>query len=201
MARTIENISQDGQPTIELLDLFPRQGQWTEMDYFRLPESNKIIELSEGRLVITPPPTDQHQRIAYKLILLLGNYISSNNLGEVRFSPVGVRLSKGIIREPDIVFMSNEHKNRITEIYWGVPDFVMEILSKSTTKDDKKNKFHEYEKAGVLEYWIVDPFNKSIEVFNLENEVYMLFGKWGLCETVKSKLLDGFEVRVDEVML
>jgi Uma2 family endonuclease len=200
MARAIENISQNGQPTIELLDLFPRQGRWTESDYFRLPETNRIIELSEGRLVITPPPTDQHQRIAYKLILLLGNYVLSNNLGEVRFSPTGVRLSKGIIREPDIVFMGNEHRDRITEIYWGVPDLAVEILSKSTAKDDREDKFHEYEKAGVLEYWIVDPFKKSIEVFILENEAYLLFGKWVSRETAKSKLLDGFEVSIDEVM-
>jgi Uma2 family endonuclease len=199
MARTIE-ISQDGQPTIEILNLFPRQGKWTEADYFRLPETNKIIELSEGRLIITPPPTDLHQKIAAKLFLLICNHATSNNLGEVRFSPIGVRLSKGIIREPDIVFMSNEHKDRITEIYWGVPDLVMEILSKSTAKDDKENKFHEYEKAGVLEYWIVDPFNKSIEVFCLQNEVFTLFGKWVSRETAKSKLLDGLEISVDEVM-
>ena len=200
MAQTVENTSQNGQPTIELLDLFPRQGQWTESDYFRLPETNRIIELSEGRLIITPPPTDLHQRIAYKLILLLGNYVSSNNLGEVRFSPTGVRLSEGIIREPDIVFMGNEHRNRINEIYWGVPDLVMEILSKSTAKDERENKFHEYEEAGVLEYWIVDPFKKSIEVFSLENKAYMLFSKCVSRETAKSKLLDGFEASVDEVM-
>ena len=200
MARTIENISQNGQPTIELLDLFPRQGRWTESDYFRLPETNRIIELSEGRLVITPPPTDLHQKISAKLFLLICNHVTSNNLGEVRYSPIGVRLSKGIIREPDIVFMGNEHKDRISEIYWDVPDLVMEILSKSTAKDDREDKFHEYEKAGVLEYWIVDPFKKSIEVFNLENEAYALFGKWGSCETAKSKLLDGFEVSIDEVM-
>ena len=200
MARAVENISQNGQPTIELLDLFPRQGQWTESDYFRLPETNRIIELSEGRLVITPPPTDQHQKISAKLFLLIWNHISATNLGEVRYSPIGVRLLKGIIREPDIVFMGNEHKDRITENYWGVPDLVMEILSKSTAKDDREDKFYEYEKAGVLEYWIVDPFKKSIEVFILENEAYLLLGKWVSRETAKSKLLDGFEVSVDEVV-
>ena len=200
MARTIENISQDGQPTIELLDLFPRQGQWTEADYFRLPETNKIIELSEGRLIITPPPTDLHQKISAKLFLLIWNHATSNNLGEVRCAPLDVKLWKDKIRQPDIVFMSNKHEDRITEKYWGVPDLVMEITSESTAKEDRKNKFYEYAEAGILEYWIVDPLKNSIEVFNLENEVYMLFGKWVSRETAKSKLLDGLEIIVDEVM-
>ncbi|MEK7396005.1 MAG: Uma2 family endonuclease [Candidatus Poribacteria bacterium] len=81
-----------------------------------------------------------------------------------------------------------------------MPDLVMEILSKGTAKVDKEDKFQEYEKAGVLEYWIVDPFRKAIEVWTLGDGIYKKFGKWGIGETVKSKLLDGFEVRIDEVM-
>ncbi|MDQ1329138.1 MAG: hypothetical protein QG641_2427, partial [Candidatus Poribacteria bacterium] len=56
MTETIEEIRQENL-TIEILRLFPRQGEWTEADYFRLPESNRIIELSEGRLIISPSPT------------------------------------------------------------------------------------------------------------------------------------------------
>ncbi len=59
MTQTIEEIRQENLTT-EILRLFPRQGEWTEADYFRLPESNRIIELSEGRLIISPSPTEQH---------------------------------------------------------------------------------------------------------------------------------------------
>jgi Uma2 family endonuclease len=199
MAQPIEKISPQ-ENLIGLLKIFPRQGEWTESDYFKLPETNKIIELSEGRLIISPAPTTQHQEISFKLSFLLGNHILAKNLGKVCYSPLDVRLWKGNIRQPDIVFMSNKHKKRITRRYFGVPDLVMEILSKGTAKVDKEEKFQEYEKAGVLEYWIVDPFGKAIEVYTLDDGIYKKFGKWGIGETAKSKLLDGFEVRIDEVM-
>jgi Uma2 family endonuclease len=199
MTQTIEEIRQDNF-TIEILPLFPRQGEWTEADYFRLPESNRIIELSEGRLIISPSPNDLHQKISSNLHFLLKDYIREKKLGEVRCSPLDVRLYEGVVREPDIIFMANEHLDRITD-KWGVPDLVVEILSEGTAKVDRGKKYREYQRAGVLEYWIVNPFKQTIEIFTLEHGNYSLFGKWGLGEIAKSKLLDGFEVSIDEIMI
>jgi hypothetical protein len=56
---------------IEVAKMFPVQGKWTERDYFSLPETNRIVELSEGRLIITPSPTTQHQRIVLRISHLL----------------------------------------------------------------------------------------------------------------------------------
>jgi Uma2 family endonuclease len=198
VAQTLEELKAEGK-ILEILDLFPKQGKWTEEAYFRLPETNRIIELSRGRLIITPSPTDQHQKISSNLHFLIGSYIRAKNLGEARYSPLDVRLWPGTIRQPDIVFMSNEHKDRITERYWGVPDLAMEILSESTEKQDRTEKFHEYEKAGVSEYWIVDPSEQTIEVFVLEQGAYKLLGKWGTGELARSEALAGFQVAVDGV--
>ena len=198
MAQTLEELKAEGK-TLEILDLFPTQGKWTEEAYFSLPETNRIIELSEGRLIITQAPTTEHQEISSRLHLLIGNFVLSNNLGKVCYSPLDVRLWPGTIRQPDIVFMSNEHKDRITERYWGVPDLVMEILSESTEKQDRTEKFYEYGKAGVLEYWIVDPSAQTIEVFVLDQGAYKLLGKWGTDEVAYSKVLAGFQVAVDGV--
>jgi Uma2 family endonuclease len=96
--------------------------------------------------------------------------------------------------------MTNEHSNRITEKFWGVPDLAIEIISEYTAKEDRVKKFFEYLRAGISEYWIVDPFKQSIEIFTLENEAYELYGKWCVGETAKSKLLKGFEIAVDDVM-
>ena len=200
MAQTLK-ISSVGQPTKEIVSLFPKQGEWTEEDYYRLPETNRIIELSEGKLIMTPAPTTQHQLILGDLFLLIGNYVLSNNLGKIVTSPVEVRLWKGKIRQPDIAFMSSEHLDRITKQDFGVPDLAVEMLSKSTAETDRKDKLHEYEKAGVSEYWIVDPDAKTIEIYALENKAYILLGKWGIGEIASSKLLDGFKVSVDEIMV
>jgi len=199
VAQTLEELKAEGK-TLEILDLFPTQGKWTEEAYLSLPETNRVIELSEGWLIITPSPTTQHQRILSKLFLLLGNHILLNNLGELVVAPMDIRLWQGLIRQPDIVFMNNEHRDRITEKYWGVPDLVMEITSESTEKQDRTEKFYEYGKAGVLEYWIVDPSAQTIEVFVLDHEAYKLLGKWGIGEVAYSKVLAGFEVEIDEIM-
>jgi len=198
VAQTLEELRAEGK-TLEILDLFPTQGKWTEEAYFSLPETNRIIELSGGRLIITPSPTDQHQKISSNLHFLIGSYIRAKNLGEVRYSPLDVRLWPGTIRQPDIVYMSNTHKDRISEKYWGVPDLVMEILSESTEKQDRTEKFYEYEKAGILEYWIVDPSAQTIEVFILDQGAYKLLGKLGAGEVAYSKVLAGFQVAVDGV--
>jgi Uma2 family endonuclease len=199
MTQTIEEIRQENL-TIEISRLFPRQGEWTEADYFRLPESNKIIELSEGRLIISPSPTDRHQEISLNLSLLFAGYVKLHRLGVVRYSPLDVRLYEGVVREPDIIFMGNEHLDRITD-KWGVPDLVLEILSEGTAKVDREDKYLEYQRAGVLEYWIVDPFKQNVEIYTLEHGNYSLYGKWGTGDIAKSKLLDGFEVSIDEIMI
>jgi len=189
-----------GQPTIEILSLFPRQGEWTEADYFRLPETNRIIELSKGKLIMTPAPTTQHQIIIGNLYFTIKSHTMAKKLGEVVMSPVDVRLWEGNIRQPDIVFMSNEHRNRITTQYLGVPDLVIEILSESSVETDREDKYHEYEKAGVQEYWIVDPFTQCIDIYTLEDGTYIPYGKRGIGEIAKSKLLSGLEVSVDEII-
>jgi len=200
MTQIVNETIRGRQPTVELLDLFPWQGEWTEDDYFNLPDTSRIIELSEGRLIIPDMPTDEHQKISLKLSFALYSYVSKHNIGEVRYSPLPMRLWKDKIREPDIVFMNNSHKDRISDKYWGVPDLAIEILSKSTSKSDRVEKFYEYVMAGILEYWIVDPFKHSIEVFSLDNGAYELFGKWGVGEIAKSKLLTDFDISIDEIM-
>jgi len=184
----------------EIVDrLFPRQGKWTEKDYFSLPETNRIVELSNGRLIITPSPTDQHQRIVGEIYFLIRSYLLNNNIGEIRCSPLDVWLYEGTIRQPDIVFMIKEHIGRIHEKYWGVPDLVVEILSEGTEKQDRVDKFSEYAHAGILEYWIVDPLNQTIEIFALEKGAYVIVGQWSTGETAYSKVLAGFVMKVGEI--
>jgi len=199
MSQTIE-IHSTGEPITEIADLFPRQGKWTEKDYFSLPETNRIIELSKGRLIITPAPATKHQDISLNLSILIGAYVKLNKSGKVCYSPLDVRLSEGLIRQPDIAFMSEEHKHRIAKQYWGVPDLVMEITSEGTSKSDREDKFHEYEEAGIPEYWIVDPDAKTIEIHALEKGAYVLLDRYGIGDIARSKLLDGFEAAVDDVI-
>ncbi|MCS6860868.1 MAG: Uma2 family endonuclease [Abditibacteriales bacterium] len=192
--------------TTRLAFLFPRQGEWTEEDYFALPETNRIVELSNGRLVIPDLPTDSHQFAVGRLFIALSLFVQQHHLGHVRVAPLRVRLWEGKIREPDVVFLKREHENRKGEEYWGVPDLVVEVISprtehsSGTEKTDRKDKFKEYEQAGVSEYWLVDPQSRTIEVYVLRGGKYVLLGKWGMGEVARSEMLPNFAVPVEDVV-
>lgn len=185
--------------TLEVAQLWPPRGQWTEADYFALPDTDRLIELSEGEMIMPPHPTHTHQLIVGKLYRALHAYVVERELGTVQFAPLPVRLWPGKIREPDVLFVSHEHADRIGEQFYGPPDLVMEILAVGTWRTDRLEKMFEYSQAGVREYWIVDPDAKTIEVFVWREGVYVLLDKWGTGETARSELLEGFEVIVDEV--
>jgi hypothetical protein len=70
----------------EILDLFPRQGQWTEADYLALPETNRIVELSEGRVVILEVPTDSHQYAVGETFTVIRAFVRDRGLGQARDS-------------------------------------------------------------------------------------------------------------------
>ena len=192
--------NQDKSLTTEILELFPLQGEWTEEYYFRLPDTNRFVELSEGRLVIPDMPGDSHQKAVLRLAGLIDDYVLMHNLGEVRIAPLPVRLWQGKIREPDIIYMSRDHIERINEEYWDVPDLAVEIISRSTAQIDRMEKFIEYAQAGIAEYWLVNPMEHTIEVYALDQGKYRLLGKWNVGQIAHSKMLTGFEVAVDAVV-
>jgi Uma2 family endonuclease len=184
---------------VKVSQLFPRQGEWTERDYFGLPETNRIVELTDGVLIMPPHPTDTHQTVALRLVLTLHGFVTAHNLGEVRFAPLPVNLWPGKVREPDVLFLTQAHADRRGERAWGPPDLVMEVVSPGTEGLDRETKPAEYAQAGIAEYWIVDPHGRSIEVWGLEGDAYVLVGKFGKGQTARSQLLSGFEVLVDSI--
>ena len=197
----IQDVSRQVSPrlTTQIAELWPRQGEWTENAYFSLPDTNRIVELSEGEFIMPPHPTDTHQRVVGYLYRALHDYVIDHDLGFVRFAPLPVRLWRGKIREPDVLFVSHAHADRIGEQFYGPPDLVMEVLSPGTRSVDRGEKFLEYARAGIGEYWLVDPEAQTIEVFVLKDEAFTLLVKAGPGEKAHSQVLDGFDVAVDEV--
>jgi len=193
-------LEKNARLTHEVAWLFPLQGEWTEEDYFSLPDTNHFVELSEGRLVIPEMPTYSHQSAVMELFIAIRMFVHEPELGKVCIAPLPVKLWQGKIREPDIVFMSADHADRIGEDFWGVPDLVVEVLSKSTMKTDRGEKFLEYAQAGVLEYWLVDLEEPTVEVYVLKQGAYKLFGKWSIGQNARSKVLAGFEVAVETII-
>jgi Uma2 family endonuclease len=190
-----------GEPAWEVAYLFPAQGTWTEEEYLALP-GNHLVELSNGFLEVLPMPTMSHQLIVLALYRSLQAFVEAGGLGTVLIAALPVRLWKGKIREPDLVFMLAKHPDRMGEEFWRGADLVMEVVS-GTAKSrhrDLVTKVAEYARARIAEYWIVDPQEGQITVFRLKGRKYVVHGRAGRGSRARSALLKGFEVDVDTVL-
>lgn len=117
-------------------------------------------------------------------------------------APLDVVLDDHNTYHPDILFIKKERSfiiDNTEEVIIGAPDLVIEILSKSTAGDDRGVKKDNYEKFGVREYWLVDPKNKSIEVYTLIDERYKLVSYVVENGLAKSTVLEGFEIEIEPV--
>lgn len=180
----------------------PAQGEWTYEDYCRLPDDGWRYEVLRGVLHVTPAPSWKHQRAVLRLGVLAENFLGTEPLGVVCISPLDVilpgRLADPV--QPDLVFISQERlgivKDKLVE---GAPDLIIEVLSPSNWLDDRRDKFEIYAEAGVREYWIASPMERTVEVFVLRNGDYELLGKFDAGERVRSEVLPGFQPAVDEI--
>ena len=192
---------QEKEPSYDILELFPYQGDWTEADYLELTAAtNRLIELSNGRLDVLPMPSERHQRIVTYLLVKLYAFVLERKLGMVLVAPLKVKLWDGKVREPDIVFMREENAERRGEQVWQGADFVVEVISPDDPKRDTVDKFPEYAQAGVAEYWLLDPRDNSLTVYTLPEsaDIYTELSRQTSGEAC-SQLLDGFCVDIDSV--
>jgi Uma2 family endonuclease len=169
-------VSQPGEPTWEVAGFFPTQGQWTEAVYLALT-TNHLVELSDGCLDVLPMPTHQHQMVVALLFGLLKTFTEANAPGFVLFAPLRMRLGPGKFREPDVLYMKMENRHRVHE-YWDGADLVMEVVSPSRPDFDRATKRSEYARAGIPEYWIVDPQEQTVTVLTLDGQQYRVHGQF-----------------------
>jgi Uma2 family endonuclease len=184
-----------------LKDNWPPQGKWTYEDYRRLPDDGWRYEIIEGELYTSPAPDPIHQESGFELMALFRDFNKKHNMGKVYIAPIDVILP-GLATpvQPDGLFIVKERLHIVKKArIEGAPDVIVEVLSPSNWLLDRREKFQAYAKGGVREYWIVNPLARTIELFVLRENRYELIGKYGDGETVRSEVLPGFEVKVDEV--
>jgi Uma2 family endonuclease len=202
MSRARAWFQNKAEPVWEIAALFPPQGKWTEEEYLTL-ETDRRIELADGCLEFLPMPKVAHKLVELFLFQALLAFVHGRKLGFVSDSGLKVRLWNGLIRLPDIVFVSREHKSDFDEDCYNRADLVMEVVSPSG-KDRNRDYFakrREYAKAGISEYWIVDPALKQIKVLTLNGgKSYKLHGSFSKGQKAASKLLKGFEVDVTDAL-
>ena len=135
----------------------------TYADYAAIPADGLRHEIIDGEHIVNPAPNLYHQHVSRHLQLQLLMEIELKGFGIVVDSPVDLQLGPNDIVQPDLVFVSTDRKSILTPTkIKGVPDLVVEILFPSNTKHDTIVKRQLYERAGISEYWIVDPEEHSL---------------------------------------
>lgn len=140
-----------------------RTKKWSVDDYLLLGESLTPCELINGELIMSPAPSPAHQRTLRKLFKIFDRL---NPQGELFFAPVDLYINATNVVQPDLIYISNTNKDFIsTRGIEGPPDIVVEVISPSNVFTDRNPKKKVYLEFGIKEYWIVDPANKTLEIY------------------------------------
>ena len=151
----------------------PEQGHWTYQDYANLPEDGNRYEVVDGVLYMVPSPGREHQKASGEIFVHLHRCIQLSGLGEVFYAPFDVELAPNTVVQPDVFVILNDQLNKITDSrVIGAPDLVVEIVSPGSMGYDRREKQDSYARAGVPEYWIVDPLAQNVELLFLDAEAY-----------------------------
>lgn len=149
----------------------PRSYTYTTNDIYNLPEGQRA-ELIDGELYMMAPPGTMHQRLVSKFTQVIGEYIRSHGGNcEIFPAPFAVFLNDDdkTYVEPDISVICDKSRldNRGCN---GAPDWIIEIVSPSSTRMDYFVKLFKYRTAGVREYWIVNPMKKTVQTYSFEGD-------------------------------
>jgi Uma2 family endonuclease len=140
--------------------------KFTYDDFLAFPDDGKRHEIIDGEHFVTPSPNTKHQAVVGNLHALLWTHLKQHPIGSVFVAPFDVLFSDTDVVEPDILYISRERLEILTDQHVrGAPDLVVEVLSPSARRTDEVIKRKLYDRAGVQEYWVVDPELETIKVY------------------------------------
>ncbi len=184
--------------------IHPRTGKvyFTYSDLQALPEypESPLFELINGVLYTAPSPSTVHQSISLNLTYQISKYLEKKSLGRLFHAPIDVILTETDVVVPDLFFISKERFHLITPKNIQVaPDFIIEILSTNRDRDLVIKK-QLYERHEVMEYWVVDPDNKTVTVFLLqENGRYDSRTQYHSNQVIQVKTIDGLTISLNDI--
>lgn len=171
----------------------------TYEEYLETPETMIRCEVVDGEVIVSGPSL-YHQMISKHIFRPVDRFVSQGELGDVFYAPVDVvvRREPLRVRQPDLLFVSNERANILGERIEGGPDLVVEIISPSNTRAEIDGKLADYASINVRECWLVYPQIHAAEVLRLEG------GQWhrayirGTGERLESTVLPGMELEISD---
>lgn len=162
-------------------------------------DEDKKAEFINGEIILHSPVKKSHWEASGHLSVLLNAYVCIHKLGIIAVEKALVSLTRNDY-EPDLSFFNNETSAAFhaDQMVFPAPDFIVEILSKSTAKYDKGVKHKDYAAHGIQEYWIVDPDQQTVEQFLLIGDArsYMPARLYRNTDNIQSRVITGFEIPV-----
>lgn len=173
-------------------------------DFVQFPDDGQRHELIDGEHYVTPSPNTKHQRVSINLTVVIGSWLERNPIGQLFHAPFDVVFSHFDVVEPDLLYLSNARAaDALTPQHVrGVPELVIEIGSPSTRKRDETVKRQLYERAGVSEYWVIDPEIDTIRVYRRDGDTFgrVIEVSADAGDTLTTPLLPGLEIQVSRVL-
>ena len=129
---------------------------------------------------MSPAPILGHSNVITELLTTINIYLRRNHCGRVFADNTDVHLPDGNLFKPDLVVITKDNAGIMNwnGAIYGAPDMVVEVLSRSTRLRDLTVKKNAYESNGVKEYWIIDPYMKTVDVYLLCEGKYKLEGSY-----------------------
>jgi Uma2 family endonuclease len=145
-------------------------GKMSFEEFLEWADEDTHAEWVDGKVVLMSPVSDRHQDVGLFILFLMKSYLVINPIGRLFYESFQMKTgSKLPSREPDIIYLANEHANRNRHTYLEGPgDLVVEIISLESRSRDRGDKYYEYEQGGVSEYWLIDPLRGRAEFYRLD---------------------------------
>lgn len=138
----------------------------TYRDFVHFPDDGRRHELIDGKHYVTPSPAIRHERLYLRLTKALMDYVEVHPIGELFGSRTDCVMSLFDVVVPDLLLITNDQAGIITKKNLrGAPALVVEINSPGTRRRDRRHKRDLYARAGVREYWVIDPDANTVTVF------------------------------------
>jgi Uma2 family endonuclease len=176
----------------------PPEGKITFEEFLDWCDEDTWAEWVDGEVFMVSPASFEHQDLGSLLEAVLRIYIEARDLGKLLRAPFVMRLpTRPSGREPDLIFVQRHRLDLLKHTFLDGPaDGVIEIISPESLRRDRGDKFAEYERAGVKEYWLLDPDRRSAEFYELGADG--LYHLPPLIDGVfRSQVISGFWLRVD----
>ena len=178
-----------------------RTKKLTYQEYLEAPEIKVRYDIVDGEMIMAPSPSPTHQTILLNLAVPMYHFVMDSGIGRIWIAPLDVVVQQEPlrVRQPDLLFVSNESTAVIGQVIHGAPDLVVEILSPSNSRGDIESKLADYAGLGVLECWLVSPQAQTVEVLILEQGSWTRLSIRGLGDEVESVVLPGLALPVVDI--